>query len=117
MPKISVNPSASNAYCAPRLMPMMPASRNTCTRLQFRLDADHSDFLAILDDTDAEREHKFLRDTELLLARPHALAHVRIVHRQMPQCLGYFLHVVHGAGGLNGLQRHARARKIAPHRG
>src|SRR5215469_11782971 len=104
MPKISVNPSASNAYCAPKLTPMIAACRNSCTsvrrpsrRLHHRLDLGDAQILAVPDDADPEREEQLLIDAKGLLPGPHPLAHVRVLDRQLAQRLSYLLHVVNCA--------------------
>src|SRR3954463_13128502 len=114
MPKISVNPSASRAYCAPMLTPMIAAWMNWSTGSVRRgFLSGYAQVLSVLDDADAEREMQFLRDAELLLAGPVALADIRVLHRQRPQCRGNRLGIV-GAGDGNRLQRHPRRRQIGP---
>src|ERR1700744_1787209 len=115
MPKIRVNPSASKAYCAPRLTPMMAAWMNWSIRLlRLHLLPFHAQVLAVLDDADTEWELQFLGNTQLLLAAPVTVADVGIVHRHRAQCRGDLLGVV-GAGDRDRFQGHARGRQIGPH--
>src|SRR5665213_2275869 len=120
MPNTSVNPSASNAYCAPRLTPMIEAWTNSAMcvaragRLHRRLDPHHALVLAVLDDADAEWKHQFLCDAELLLAAPESLADIRVIDRQLAQRRRHLFHIGGRSGVADRLQGHARTRQIGP---
>src|SRR3982074_2333109 len=110
MPKIKVKPRASNAYCAPRLMPMMPAWRN-CSKngsVRMRLHSGHSQILSILDNPHPKRKMQFLCYPILLLSGPVTFTDVGIVDRQFPKCRRDLVGIVGGAGGFDRLQCHAR---------
>src|ERR1039458_6728802 len=112
MPKISVNPRASNAYCAPRLIPINPDSTKPsklCSLLAgcsfYFLDRQ---FLAVDDHADAERQGKLLVDAEELFSYPLPLAEIGIVDRQRAQRFRDLLGIADGAGLGDGFHYHAR---------
>src|SRR2546423_14882907 len=89
MPKISVNPRASSAYCAPRLTPINPVATSPSmarSSLAGRgFDALHRQQLAVDNEADTEREGQLLVDAEEFLSDPVALAKIGGVDRNCPQ--------------------------------